>query len=240
MKKKFKILAVIPFFTTLTNCSSAFFTLSPDEESSLEYGRNKIEKEDQLVYSSIMFEEQAEDDFIFYVTVYNKDQHEFIFDPSDIYYKVYDEKKRPIYREKNYAVDPEIQIEQLEKDIIERKEDHYASTGLNIVFSLFDTNVDLTDDEDNDTEEVLKNVAVFSGNQLNEEFSYDNDMGNLKANKEFWKNEVLRKTSLSENEGVEGTIYIPIFNNAKYIKLFIPIGASIHSYKFMQIEHLTS
>lgn len=240
MKKKFKILAATLFLLTLTNCSSSFFSLSPDEESSLEYGRNKIEKEDKLAYSSIMFEEQIEDDFIFYAAVFNKDQNEFIFDPSDIYYKAYDEKKRPINREKIYAVNPEIEIEHLENDIIQRKQNHYSSTGLNIVFSLFDTIVDLTDDEDNDTEEVLQNMAIFSENQLNEEISYENDMGYLKANKEFWKNEVLRRTTLSEDEGVEGIIYIPIYENAKYIKLFIPIGESIHTYKFMQIAHMDS
>jgi hypothetical protein len=236
MKKTFNYLIIAIMLLSLTNCSSSFFSLFPDEQSTLEQGRNLIEKEDDFAYSSITFEEQVGNDFVFHIFAYNKNQDEFIFDPANIYVKVYDQDKQLLHRRKTYAINPEEQIKILDEDMKEREDEHDAATGLNIVFSLFDTIADLSDDEDNDVEEVLENVVVFTGNQVNEEVSYQNDIEYLKSNKSYWKNEVLRKSLLSKEEGIDGMLYIPLNPEAKYIKVYIPIGNSTHTYKFVQIE----
>ena len=118
----------------------------------------------------------------------------------------------------------------------ERDNSHDVATGLNIVFSLFDTIVDLADDEDNDAEELAENILIFTGNQIGEEISYENDIEELKSQKEFWKNETLRLTVLSEDEEIQGLIFIPINRSAKYIKVFIPLGNTTHIYKFKQVS----
>lgn len=236
MKLFTRNLTLILFLVGLTNCSSSFYTLSPDEESMLDMGREIIEKEDNLAYSSLSFEDYTGDEYVFHVFAFNKNQENFVFDPSLIYAKLYDKNKMQLSNKTLYAIDPEEQIEILNENIKERKNSHDVSTGLNFAFALLSTMVDLTDDNDNDTEEVLENVVVFAENQVNEEISYDNDIDYLKAHKTYWKNEVLRKTKLSEEKGVDGIIYIPFNPDAKYIKVFIPVGKTIHTYKFQQIE----
>jgi len=52
---------------------------------------------------------------------------------------------------------------------------------LNIIFSLFDTIVDLNDDEDNNTEEVIENIAIFTEVQINEDIEYESDIDHLDA-----------------------------------------------------------
>lgn len=236
MNNNIKYFLVILIFLGLTNCSSSFYTLSPDEMSSFEKGRELIEKEDNSAYSSISFEDYTDDEFVFHVFVYNKEEG-FIFDPSLISIKFYDKNRKPLSSNKYFAINPEEQIERLDLAIKERDNTHDVSTGLNIAFALLSTVVDLTDGEDNNTEEVLENVVVFADNQISEEVAYDSEIDFLKANKAYWKNEVLRKTELSREEGVDGVVYLPFNEEAKYVKIFIPIGKSLHTYKFQQVEH---
>jgi hypothetical protein len=235
MKQVAKFGLLIILGISLTNCSSvSFFTLNPDEEATLNMGRMVVEKEDQFAYSSLNFEEQIDGDFNFFLYVQNKNDEEILLDPKDIYIKAYDKNKKLLNDNKIYAVDPEAKIEHLNKDISERESDHKVTTGLNVVFSLFSTIVALADDNDNDAEEIMENVSVAANNQINENISCKNDINNLESQKSYWKNEALRKTQLSNNEEISGTIYIPIIPNAEYIKVIIPLGKTIHTYKFKQ------
>ncbi|MDX1700915.1 MAG: hypothetical protein R3250_09875 [Melioribacteraceae bacterium] len=236
MKNLFTYLNLLLLSLILTNCSSSLFMLDPDENASFEMGRKVVEKEDSRAYSSVSFEEQSNNSFIFYIFVHNKEQDNFLFDPADIHLKNFDKEKNLIFGEENYAFDPEEQINELNKSIDEREDVHDAVTGLNIVFSLFDTIVDLNDDEDNNTEEVLENIAIFTDNQINEEIDYESDIDYLKASRAHWKNDVLRKTDLESKENVEGIIYVPFNPDAAYVKLYLPIGNTTHIYKFKQVE----
>ena len=239
MKTTLKALILTLIFLGITNCySSNFFSLFPDEEtSSVELGRETVVMEDEMVYSSLAFEEQADNHFVFYLYIHNKNQNEIKIDPKNIYTKVFNENKKRLRMNRNKitAVDPEREIENINNEVIEREETHDINTGLNIAYSILNTFVDLTDDEDNDAEEVAENVLIFTGNQIGEEVSYDNDIDYLKSKKDFWQNETLRKSRLSKNDEVGGLIFIPINNDAKYIKIFIPLGESMHTYKFKQV-----
>lgn len=237
MKQIIKYFILTILFVSLTNCSSSFFTLTPDEISKLEQGRELIEKEDSYAYSWISYEDHNGDEFVFHVFAYNIKQEDFIFDPSKIRIKFYDKNKKLLNHKDIYAIDPERQINKLDRSIKERDNSHDVSTGLNVAFALLSTIVDLTDGEDNNAEEVLENVVVFADNQIREEVSYENDLDYLKANKAYWKNEVLRKTELTKEDGIDGVVYLPFNEEAKYVKIFIPIGKTVHTFRFQQIEH---
>ena len=235
MKTQLQNLLLIIATIFLTNCSASFLTLSPDEKSSLDMGRRIIEKETENVYSSISFEDQNSKEYIFHLFVYNKNDELIIVDPKKIYFKVYDKNREQMYSKRIYAFNPEEEIRNINMEMAEREVEHDVSTGLNLAFSLFDTILDLSDDEDDNVGEVMENVAIFTSNQVGEEIDFDNDMENLHAEKAFWQNEVLRITELDQEEDIGGVFYTPIISDAKYIKLFIPLGEEVHTYKFKQI-----
>ena len=110
MKKLTNYLIISFLSFLLVNCSASFFSLTPDEQSSLEMGRRVITKENDLAYSTLSFEEQADDHFIMHAFIYNKEQSDFVFDPANIYVKYFDEDKRVIKDFKGFALDPEEQI----------------------------------------------------------------------------------------------------------------------------------
>ena len=236
MKSIMKYFATLLLLFLLTNCSASFFTLNPDEESSLEQGRRVIDKETDYVYSSLSLEDQTEGEYLLNFYVYNKGDEEILVDPKLIYYKVYNKNRKLLSNQKHYAFNPEDQIKNLNTEIDDREDEHDVNTGMNIAFSLISTIVDLTDDEDDDAEEVVENIAIFAGNQVGEEIDYGNDIDNLEDQKEFWKHEVLRVTEISKDEEIGGLIFIPLIPDATYIKIYVPLGNELHTYKFKQIE----
>ena len=121
MKMVTKKLMLVVLMLGLTNCASSFFTLSPDEDSSLDMGREIIEKEDDLAYSSLSFEDYTGNEFVFHVFAYNKKQEQIVFDPVLVYSKLYDENKKQLTNKMIYAIDPEVQIDKLNENIEERK-----------------------------------------------------------------------------------------------------------------------
>jgi hypothetical protein len=231
--KKLFLLSLLMF--GLTNCGTTLFTLTPDEQSFLEMGRRIVEKENSFALSALSFEDRTENEFVFYLYAENRDDERILLDPKEIYVTAFDQNKNQISIPILHAVDPEEQIYLLNRDIEARENTHDVATGLNIAFSLLDTFVYLTDNEDNNAEEVLENVVVFSANQIGEEIEYDNEIDYLKSQKEYWKNEVLRTTELSKDENTEGVFYLPIIREAKFIKIYVPLGKTIHTYKFEQI-----
>lgn len=235
--ERIKITFLLFLLLGLTNCSTSFFTLTPDEESKLLMGRKEVEREDQFVYTSLSFENNTQNEFIFNLYLYNKGENKLTIDPSKIYCKVFNEKKQLILKNKLYAIDPEQKIAMADIQIIESNESHDFNTGLNIVFGLVNTIVDLTDDEDNDFEEIAENIAIFTDNQNNEEISHNNEIEYLKGQKDYWQNMVLRKTDLNSNEEISGNFYLPIVEEARFIKVYVPVGKSIHTFKFKQIEY---
>jgi len=235
MKLFIKILILPLLLFGLTNCGNTLFTLTPDEESFTEMGRRIIEKENGFALSALSFEDRTENEFIFYLFAENRDEERFLLDPKEIFVKAFDQNKNQISIPILHAVDPEEQIYLLNKSIKDRENTHDVVTGLNIVFSLLDTFVDLTDEEDNNTEEVLENIVIFSSNQIGEEIDYDNEIDHLKSQKAYWRNEVLRRTELSKDENTAGLFYLPIIREAKFIKIYVPLGKTTHTYKFEQI-----
>ncbi len=233
---KITLLPILLIFG-LTNCSTSFFTLSPDEESKLQMGREEVAKEDKFVYSSLSFEESTPKEFIFNLYLYNKGDEIVTINPSEIYFKAFSKNKQQITNNKFYAIDPERKIETINSQISESNNSHDFNTGLNIVFGLVNTIVDLSDDEDNDFAGVAENLAIFTDNQIHEEISHNNEIEYLKGQKDYWQNLVLRKTDLYYNEEISGIFYIPIIEKAKFIKIYVPIGKSIYTFKFKQIKH---
>ncbi|PID56490.1 MAG: hypothetical protein CR986_10135 [Ignavibacteriae bacterium] len=236
MKTK-KYLLILLSILLFTNCSSTYFSLKPDEESKLNQGRRIIEKDSDNLFTALILEDITENSYVFYLYVENKSSEEILVDPGKIYMNSYDSKKKLLKSRKIFAVDPEQQLNKIAKAIDIRKDEHKVSTGVNIAFSLLNTVIDLSDDNDESpAKEVLDNAIIFTDRQINEEISYESDIDYLKSEKEHWKNNVLRKTELYKDESIDGIFYMPINPFAKFIKIIVPIGKTKHSFKFKQIK----
>ena len=240
--KTYKKLTIVIFITfILAGCSGAdMFTLTPHQEKvEFDQGREIVFKEDNIAASSINFEDYDGESFIFFVYAYNKSEEKIQINPEKIYMEILDKNFKPVKNNERFysAVNPEEQIRLINKNIKDRETSHDVTTGLNVLFTFVGVAADLSDDDDeNEDGGVIEKVAIFADNQVNEEIDYSNDMEYLHALKEFWKNEVLRKTNLDTDEDVGGSVLIPANNEAKFVKVTIPLGETKHTDLFKQVR----
>lgn len=224
----------------LMSCGSAPVYKITSMEDMVDYsdGTEFVTKEDDYTATSLEFDDMNSEHIVFYVQAYNKVEEPLTFRPEDISIEYLDANMTPFYGgKKSFAVNPEKRIDQLNEELSNRETWHEAATGLNIVFGLFSVIADVADDDDEDDAfEIARDVAVFTGNQINENADYEMDKGELNAQKQFWKNEVLRTTDLGKEELIGGLVFIPFNPSANYVKLEVPIGNSIHSYLFKQMR----
>lgn len=235
MTFRLKTILILLIVISLTGCSTAeYFTLTPDREKvDVEDGTQIAIYEDDLAYSNIEFDEIANNNFIFYLFIYNKSEDKLPIDPTKIKMIAFDENKVPLPEYNTFfGREPRLMIGKLDKNIKDRGTEHDISTGINFIFTLINTVADLSNDNDNDAAEVFENVARFTGNQIHEEINYSNDLEYLKSRKKMWEDDVLPKIELEPEDDIGGLVFIPACYDAAYIKVIIPFEKNKHTYFF--------
>ena len=227
MKLPNKNLSMLLLSFIFSACCAApsIFKLA-SEESNLDFlmGAEIITKEIHSVVVSLNFEEQIENEFYFYVYVKNNSLNSIIFSPEDIFVELFNEDMEYIsaYMDTVYARDPELAIQTLNSDLHSRKNQHKTVTSLNSVFGLLSIAADIaTGPSDTKLDRVADDMETWTINQANENINYSNEMIRLEDSKEFWQNEVLRKTTLYTEDKIGGIFLVPVIPKAKFVKLHI-------------------
>ena len=238
MKKLKTTLLIIIAAAFLGGCSTeTFFTINSAEEG-VEYyqGREINAKEDEIAKTIIEFEDYSDGFLIYYLSVENLSDENIIIHPEEIFMELVEknnESEPKNYRSLFYALNPENEIEFINEEIESRDTWHGVSTGLNFFTAIINIVSEISDNDD-DVSDVGFHIMRLGSNQINEEIDYKYTMDELNASKEFWKNEVLRKTTLNPGEEVGGLVYIPICEYAEYFSINIPVESTYHEYLYVQ------
>lgn len=219
-------------------CSTeTFFTINSAEEN-VEYyqGREINSKEDEIAKTIIEFEDYSDGFLIYYLSVENLSDENIMIHPEEIFMELVETNENAEtknYRSIFYALDPEDEIEFINEEIESRDTWHGVSTGLNFFTAIINIVSEISDNDD-DVSDVGFHILRLGSNQINEEIDYKYTMDELNASKEFWKNEVLRKTTLNPGEEVGGLVYIPICEYAEYFSINVPVESTYHEYLYVQ------
>lgn len=237
--KNLSILLLSFFFSACCAAPSIFRLVS--EETDLDYlmGAEIITKENHSVVVSLNFKEQIENEFYFYVYIKNNSLKPIIFSPENIFVEIFDEDMKYIsaYWDTLYACDPEMKILKLKSDLQNRTNQHEFVTGLNSVFSLINIAADIaTGPSETKLHRIADDIETWTINQVNENINYSDDMNRLENTKEFWKNEVLRKTTLYTDDKIGGLFLIPVVPKTKFVKLHIILGGRDFSFLYKQVK----
>ena len=235
--KKFTLLLIIAaiiFAITLFGCSQKpVYKLNPEEEI-FDYfeGREMVTRDDSIFTTVVNFEAQEKDFFIFYLYAVNNFDETIMFNPERIYLeivKTQDALEEHLNQKRLYALDPEIQIDMIDKAQKDLETEHSVNTGINIFLAIIDVAEDVASNDN-----IADDVFRWGNVMHNEETSYEMTSDNLYAQKKYWENEVLRRTALLPGQECSGLIYIPIDYNAGILRLVIPAGKIKHHYLFKQ------
>lgn len=238
--KQYLALLFIPLFFTLGGCAPTYYQLkSTDKNVDYYQGKEVSYRDDNDFSSSVSFEDQDASNFVFYITVENASDKDITIYPDSFYAEQLDENKVPIESrngDKFFAINPEKRIDYLNSELKRRSDWHSVASGLNLTFALINVAADLSDSRSHHKAwHVSNDIAVWANNQVNEEIDYANSKKDIKSKSEFWKNEVLRKTTLFPKDQIGGLVFVPFNRKAKYIRLVIPIAQNEHVYLFKKV-----
>lgn len=235
------ILSFSALLLIISGCSATYYKLqSTDSNIDFYKGREVAHRDDDNYSTSISFEDQENGNFIFYITAQNFSGSRITFYPENIYADQLDENKELINNpDKNcfFATDPEKELDYLESELERRKKQHDVTSGLNFFLAAVNIAADLSDDHSrHKAKKVGDDIATWADNQTNENVNYEIDKNDINSQKDFWKNQVLRKTTLYQNDNTGGLVFIPFNKDAKFIRVIIPVGERNHIYLFRKIE----
>ena len=242
MKLPNKYLSILLLSFIFSACCAApnIYKLA-SEEPDLDYlmGAEIITKENHSVVVSLNFEEQIDNEFYFYVYIKNNSLNPITFSPENIFVEIFDENMEYLsaHWDTLYACDPEMKILTLNSDLQSRTNQHEFVTGLNSVFGLINIAADIaTGPSETKLDRIADDLEKWSINQTNENINYSNEMITIKHSKEFWQNEVLRKTTLYINDKIGGVFLIPVVPKANFVKLHIILGGRDFSFLYKQVK----
>ena len=235
------VLSVTALLLIISGCSATYYKLqSTDKDIDYYKGREVAYRNDDDFSTSVSFENQDNVNFIFYVTAKNLSNSAITFYPENIYADQLDGNQELInnpVKNSFFAINPEKKLDYLESELGKRKNQHDVTSGVNFFLAVVNVAADLSDDHSrHKARRVGDDIANWADNQTNENINYDIDKNNINSQKDFWQNQVLRKTTLYQNENIGGLVFVPFNKDAKYIRLVVPVGDKQHVYLFRKIE----
>ncbi len=232
--KSFNYLLIGAIFTLTYSCSRTILEISTLEDDKEYYNGNEVVgKSDSTALVFLEFMEQNLHQYVYYLQIENVSDRTYLYTADNNFSKTYHTKERldnDKYNMMLYAVDPEEQIKQINSDIKSRETRHAISTGCNCLGGLFSAASSIASEDDADD----ANVADWIVNQEEENIDYENDIYELNSEREFWRTEVLRKTTLHPGEVIGGLIFIKKDIQAEYFKVFIHVANSRFEFLYRQ------
>lgn len=236
--KRYLLFVLILVITA--GCSSGqLYKVDPLDEKELYNGREIVTKESENSIVSVEFDGLSEGQFIFYVDVQNLKNQPAIIDPAEIFAEALQsdllsiDRRFPIF----HAINPENEIDAINKGIKSRKTFHEIATGANAAFTLLSIIGTLADNNSrNDAHKIIHKVGRWADVQIREEIDYDASMKDMEAKKEFWRNEALQLTELEQDEVIGGLIFIPFNPKVKYLRVVVPVENEDFEFLFKVVE----
>ncbi|MFA8342142.1 MAG: hypothetical protein ACEPO8_04135 [Rhodothermaceae bacterium] len=224
-------------------CSTQkMFSLDPvQEDAEFSEGRKIAVCEDSLFASTINFEGQYGTHLVFFTYFENNSDTNVVINPGDFHFEFYkssDQLNKKFHTINRKAYDPEFQIKAMNRALNESSDEKAALTFLNCLFGATTAAVAIANDEDDDdcdeTLDVIDAVGFTVSNQIMIEEAYADKEAEILSQREFWKNEVLRKTTLYPGEKTGGLVHFPLHEETGWLRVVIPLGKNKHLYKFSQ------
>lgn len=250
MKKQFYVYACTVLICHVIGCAPLpTFVLNPAEGNSVWInGKQVVSKSDGVYSVAVSFEETEGVNLVFDVEIKNMSDQTVIIEPEKFFYRGLAAKKDSFYESRypSYALDPEFQLLQLDRQIAQENADQETSEGIDLFFGILDFVADVATINEPKTDEEIRNEeeADFEREMMSkaDAADYRRTIRDLNDYKNYWSRVTLRKTSLGPNQSISGKVYFaakpfPPMKRMKMIKMYFPIGEKSFDFLFNRTKY---
>lgn len=203
--------------------------------------------------ASIAFEDEIGGTMTFYMVVGNDGADTVLIAPENVYFYgmyeravgahydpsitryVYDSLKT---MDTTFAIDPERQLAGINHQVAQANAIYSTNNGLNAAAALLNlvSNVatigkNKTDEQQRKEEQQQRSVER---SEVRNQANYESNVNQLSADKDYWQNATLRKTTLFPNTAVGGKICFPVDPKLQSFKIIVPIDTTVIEFDFKQ------
>ena len=238
--KQIILLPTIIILLLFASCSTPreLIKLQPNSaKTSWFYGQEFMGDSVFGIVAKVGFDEIQSPWYTFDVEITNRSNMDYLLDPSQIFIVPLNGKNEPFNGDTLFVVDPETKIQELDKKLAINKARQKNQLGISLLAAGIDiaTGVAVMSDKnprnDNFRTDLLP-LAIAAG--------ADNKFEAIDLNelRDTWKSTTLRKTTLEKGYSIHGKVLAPIFPDAPYIQVNIPVDNDLIRINFMQIKYI--
>ncbi|SMO67561.1 hypothetical protein [Gracilimonas mengyeensis] len=188
------------------------------------------------ITAEIAYSREAGELYIFDVAVYNETDTELLVDPASFYY-------RPVRNFQDslllvYAEDPESRLLEIDKDLSRLKAEEINQSISSALMATAELTAVVASEVGKSTEEEkdeLYQSIEYSTHERNlERTKIELENMNARQQRDFWKSQTLRKTTLFPNQYITGQVFFPRNIKADEVILILPLANKEFSFKYRQ------
>ncbi|MCK4532706.1 hypothetical protein KAU39_02880 [bacterium] len=242
-----KVLSILFIGLFISSCSTLpkpnpINSLFPVDQQNLKYenGHPVILMKQENANVSLGFIKKTNEGFVFEMTVTNNSAKPILFDPVMSYYSI---NVSSITVQKEYAIDPESKINEIDNKLEKEKPACYTAEQTDAFSDTLDVALDIVDIFKTNTEEEIrikeekekaeeKEQEEKLKKEVNEMKKYESLKNELLIGRTFWAEESLRKNTVESDKFIKGYISFPYNQNANQMKMIINIEDKVFEFDF--------
>ncbi len=245
MKKIFTLFIVTAII--LASCSSGqVVRLTPvGHEIFWDRGSEVATIKDEFVDLYITYDEMENNDFVFYVCVHNNSSYPILISPDNFYYEKPGPDERSAAGPNVVAVtarNPENKLLELDRRLKEKKDEYDRKQAIDLTFTIIGTIIgvaaEAADDDDDDddgynaTDVIVDNVGGYVTRSQIRSAEFENTMQGLKGLKDYYKNILMRKTTLDPDSTLTGLVLFPSELRYSFLDIILPINGTFYKFHY--------
>ncbi len=229
----------------------ALYRATPVAKDTVWYsGSEFVTQTKDSVTVSVAFENELNGVMTYYVVIGNIGSAPVLVSPEQIHYdgdcyslrEVDDYNTGDIayepesWKDTVYALDPEKQLQGLDVQMAQANATYATNSGLSAAAGLLQIVGDVATIGQNKTREQLRqenrSSRELEKSQEENNLNYSLQSASFAAQRAYWQNAALRKTTLFSSSAVGGKVRIPLSKGTTKMYLIIPVGMSRFSFEF--------
>lgn len=203
-----------------------------NEDVKWRYGNQLVSKDTEGVTCELTFLRTTPDYFIYQVNVVNNSNKSLLVDPG-LFYMVPAAEGQTSYGVIK-AIDPESHLLSLDKREARVKRNGpgivlLSAAGLALGASFANA--------DNESGPLFAEAADgLAQGFIAHSYNRQNELADIKDERDFWENKALRKTSIEPTYKVDGLVLFPRCSHCREMKLYIPLDELTFTYNYNLVK----